>query len=103
MDQTPDFAHIPIIDVSALATGAGTPLHGPNLFAAEPAGFREAVLDYLAAMTQLGHRLMAGLARSLGLEESYFADRYTRDPLILFRIFNYPPPRDPNLWGVGEH
>jgi isopenicillin N synthase-like dioxygenase len=82
---------------------AGTPLHGPNLFPTDPPGFREAVLDYMAALTRLGHRLMAGLALSLGLEESYFADRCTDEPLILFRIFNYPPPRDPTLWGVGEH
>jgi len=45
---------------------------------------------------------MAGLALSLGLEEAYFAQRYTAEPLTLFRIFNYPPP-DPTLWGVGEH
>ncbi len=82
---------------------AGTPLSGPNLFPAEPAGFRETVLEYMAALTQVGHRLMAGLALSLNLEESYFADRYTADPLTLFRIFNYPPPPDPALWGVGEH
>src|SRR5262245_38152283 len=36
---------------------AGMPLHGPNLFPAEPEGFREAVLEYLAALTALGHRL----------------------------------------------
>jgi isopenicillin N synthase-like dioxygenase len=82
---------------------AGPPLHGPNLFPAEPAGFRETVLEYMAALTGLGHRLMAGLALSLGLEESYFADRYTGEPLTLFRIFNYPPPADLGLWGVGEH
>jgi isopenicillin N synthase-like dioxygenase len=82
---------------------AGAPLHGPNLFPTDPPGFREAVLDYMAALTRLGHCLMAGLALSLGLEESYFADRYTGEPLTLFRIFNYPPPRDPTLWGVGEH
>ena len=82
---------------------AGTPLHGSNLFPADPPGFREAVLEYVAALTRLGHRLAAGLALSLGLEESYFADRYTGEPLTLFRIFNYPPPRDPALWGVGEH
>ena len=81
----------------------GTPLHGPNLFPPEPPGLRETVLEYMAALTQLGHRLMAGLALSLNLEESYFADRYTAEPLTLFRIFNYPPPRDPDLWGVGEH
>ncbi|OAI45961.1 hypothetical protein AYO44_12225, partial [Planctomycetaceae bacterium SCGC AG-212-F19] len=82
---------------------AGTPLHGPNLFPAAPPGLRDTVLEYMAALTHLGHRLVAGLALSLGLEESYFADRYTKEPLTLFRIFNYPPPRDPALWGVGEH
>jgi isopenicillin N synthase-like dioxygenase len=82
---------------------AGTPLHGPNLFPAHPAGLRAAVLDYLAAMTALGHTLMAGIALSLGLPETHFADRYTADPLILFRIFNYPAVPVTDSWGVGEH
>jgi isopenicillin N synthase-like dioxygenase len=86
---------------------AGTPMHGPNLFPPDMPQFREIVLDYMAAMTRLGHSLMAGIALSLGLEESYFADHYTSDPLILFRIFNYPPPLlNPEIessLGVGEH
>jgi isopenicillin N synthase-like dioxygenase len=82
---------------------AGAPLHGPNLFPERPAGLRGVVPEYMSALTALGHRLMAGLALSLGLEESYFADRITGEPLTLFRIFNYPPPGDPGLWGVGEH
>jgi isopenicillin N synthase-like dioxygenase len=84
---------------------AGVPLHGRNIFPAHPPQLRETVLEYLAAMTQLGHQLMAGLALSLGLEESYFAERYTGDPLILFRIFNYPPQSvmPEAAWGVGEH
>jgi isopenicillin N synthase-like dioxygenase len=86
---------------------AGTPLHGPNLFPADIPQFRETALAYMAAMTTLGHSLMAGIALSLGLEESYFFNRYTSDPLILFRIFNYPPQplnneSESNL-GVGEH
>jgi isopenicillin N synthase-like dioxygenase len=85
---------------------AGTPLHGRNLFPDLP-GFRESVLAYLESLTQLGHRLMGGLALSLGLPEAYFFERYTRDPLVLFRIFNYPaefvaPDGGPS-WGVGEH
>ncbi len=86
---------------------AGLPLHGPNLFPENMPRFRETVLAYVAALTTLGHTLMTGLALSLGLEPSYFADRYTADPLILFRIFHYPPvitpPGDEAPWGVGEH
>lgn len=81
---------------------AGTPMHGANLFPAKPAELRETVLEYMAAMTELGHTMMAGIALSLGLEESYFADRYTADPLTLFRIFNYPAGNGAS-WGVGEH
>ncbi|NOT63246.1 MAG: isopenicillin N synthase family oxygenase, partial [Acidobacteria bacterium] len=79
------------------------PLHGTNQFPAEMPEFRQTVLDYLAALTELGHTVMRGLALSLNLPESYFAERYTRDPLILFRIFNYPAHADAASWGVGEH
>jgi isopenicillin N synthase-like dioxygenase len=85
----------------------GTPLHGANLFPRTIPELRETVLAYMDAMTRLGHALMRGIALSLGLEASYFDDRYTRAPLTLFRIFNYPG--DPTVtddeprWGVGEH
>jgi isopenicillin N synthase-like dioxygenase len=84
---------------------SGTPMHGRNRFPANIPLFRETVLEYLAEMTRLGHALMEGIALSLGLGESYFSDRYTNDPLILFRIFNYPPASSPDeqSWGVGEH
>jgi isopenicillin N synthase-like dioxygenase len=85
---------------------AGMPLHGPNLFPDTPPALREAVLEYMDALTRVGHALMEGVALSLGVEASYFADRYTADPFTLFRIFNYPA--DPAAagdarWGVGEH
>lgn len=82
-----------------------TPMHGANLFPAHPAALRGAVLDYMAAMTSLGHRLAAVVAVSLGLPHSYFAERYTAEPLILFRIFHYPsaPAPTPGEWGVAEH
>jgi isopenicillin N synthase-like dioxygenase len=86
---------------------AGAPLHGRNLFPKHPAGYRETVLAWIAAMTELGHVVMGGLALSLGLDERFFADRYTADPLVLFRVFLYPPaPASPEAlprWGVGEH
>ena len=85
----------------------GTPLHGANLFPRDIPELRSAVLAYMDAMTRLGHVLMEGIALSLGFGASYFADRYTREPLTLFRIFNYPgnpaAPDDEPRWGVGEH
>jgi polar amino acid transport system ATP-binding protein len=58
-------------------------------------------------VTALGHRVMEGIARSLELPADYFASRYTADPLILFRIFQYPSRPIPDGLdvrdGVGEH
>ena len=84
---------------------AGVPLHGANLFPRRPAGLRDAVLEYLAAMTQLGHTLMRGVALALGLPGDWFARELTAEPTILFRIFHYPPTakQDPDEWGVREH
>jgi isopenicillin N synthase-like dioxygenase len=88
------------------AVRAGTALHGPNLFPAI-AGFRETVLRYLDALTALGHTLMSAISLGLGLDEHDLRRRYFSDPLILFRIFNYPhtntPDRGEAAWGVGEH
>ncbi len=84
---------------------AGTPLHGANLFPAQVPELRTAVLDYLAAMTTLGHGVARGVALALGLDAGWLDDHLTADPLILFRIFRYPPQAgvvDPN-WGVAEH
>lgn len=89
------------------SVSAGTPMHGPNLFPAID-GFRETVLAYIDALTRLGATLMSGLALGLGLPATYFHERYTRDPLVLFRIFHYPArpalaDADGESWGVGEH
>lgn len=85
---------------------AGVPLFGANQFPEIP-GFRRCVLDYMAALSGLGHTLVRGICLGLGLPGDTFAERYTADPLILFRIFHYPPlplaggERDP--WSVAEH
>jgi isopenicillin N synthase-like dioxygenase len=92
------------LDETHPAVQAGVLMHGRNLFPDLPQ-FRETVLDYMHAMTQLGHTLMSGIALSLGLDAAYFHDCYTADPFVLFRIFNYPANSEPNSsqWGVGEH
>ena len=87
----------------------GLPLHGRNQFPELP-GFGSAVLSYISALTELGHRLLAVLGRGLGCGANFFAEHYTGDPTILFRIFNYPGfddagthPVQQGSWSVGEH
>jgi isopenicillin N synthase-like dioxygenase len=57
-------------------------------------------------VTTVGQLLLSAIAVGLGLGADYFLERYTRDPTVLFRIFNYPPSTaltDENELGVGEH
>jgi isopenicillin N synthase-like dioxygenase len=85
------------------------PLHGKNLFPdTSLLEMRTIVLSYMDEMKRLGHRVMELIAISLHLNVDYFHERYTKEPLELFRIFNYPPvdvdvEDNLTLWGVGEH
>jgi len=80
------------------------PLHGANLFPEQPAGLRDGVLEYIDAVTGVGHRLLRGVSRALGLDDDWFDRHLTAAPTILFRIFRYPPlPADAQSWSVGEH
>jgi isopenicillin N synthase-like dioxygenase len=79
-------------------------MHGPNLFPTEPTELRNVVLDYLAALTGVGQTILSAMGVALGLGESWFVENLTYDPLILFRIFRYPPIKgDDRSWSVGEH
>ena len=83
---------------------AGLPLHGPNVWPDEPAALRAAVTEYLGALERLGHQLTRAISVGLGLEPSTLRDRWFADPVILLRLFRYPPvaPGAPD-YGVGEH
>lgn len=83
---------------------AGVPLHGPNLFPAEPGALGPVVLDWMASMTELAQRLLAALGGALGVGEDWFATHVTANPTTLFRIFHYPPHAGgDDDWGVREH
>lgn len=86
---------------------ADAPFYGANLFPDdEIPEFRSTVIEYMAQINALGHKIMEGIALSLGLDEKYFFDRYTKEPLQLFRIFNYPAynlKEGEEVYGVGSH
>lgn len=81
------------------------PLHGPNLWPEQVPELRDAVTWWLAAMEDLGQRVLAAMAVGLGLDADHFRVGTCTDPTVLFRVFRYPPhPVDAlDRWGVGEH
>jgi isopenicillin N synthase-like dioxygenase len=83
---------------SARARSAAGRSH--NVFPDLP-GLREAVQDYLTALTGLGHKLMTTFARGLGLQDSYFVDRYTGNPDTLLRVIAHAPRATRRLGGTG--
>ena len=84
---------------------AGTPLHGPNQWP-ELEGFRAATERYFDAGLDAADRIARFLARSLDLNESFFADRIA-DTMTNLRLLHYPPvgdaATDPDAPGCGEH
>jgi isopenicillin N synthase-like dioxygenase len=88
---------------------SGVPLHGRNLLPDDVLlpGFAVTVRQWISEVTALGQRVLEAIARSLGLPDDWFRARWTADPLVLFRIFNYPsrpvPVGSDAAWGVGEH
>jgi isopenicillin N synthase-like dioxygenase len=90
-----------------LPAGDPRPLHGPNLWPAQPqaAALRDAVEAWMAAMELLGQRVLRLMARGLGLPADFFAAYLTADPVVLLRIFRYPPlgATAADAWSVGEH
>ena len=61
----------------------------PNIWPAEPAGFRELLLAYYRAVSDLAGRLMALFALGLDLPETFFAPHIDQ-AISALRLLNYP-------------
>ncbi|MDR3509616.1 MAG: 2-oxoglutarate and iron-dependent oxygenase domain-containing protein [Caulobacteraceae bacterium] len=67
--------------------------------------FREQVMEYYAAVTEVGHSLFRAFAIRLGLPEDFFIERATKAPSQL-RLLHYPPndlPMNNDNLGIGAH
>jgi isopenicillin N synthase-like dioxygenase len=81
------------------------PMHGPNIWPAEPASLRPLITEWMATMEPLAQHVLGLMAQGLGLAPDFFRNDLTADPTPLFRIFRYPPhpPSTADRWGVAEH
>ncbi|KAI5988393.1 hypothetical protein EDD15DRAFT_2371411 [Pisolithus albus] len=76
----------------------------PNLWPSEPAGFREALLNYYHATVGLRNALYRLFALALDLPETYFGDIHRNLPTM--RSHYYPPQtgsEDDFIMGINAH
>ena len=62
----------------------------PNIWPDRPAGFRDTFLELFAAFDRAGDRLLAAIARYLGLEPDWFQVPVRNGNSVL-RLLHYPP------------
>jgi isopenicillin N synthase-like dioxygenase len=83
---------------------AGEPFRGVNLWP-DLAGWRTTMLDYYAAVWELGRRLHYAIALDLGMSADFFADKLDQ-PMAILRLLHYPPQPESAATGqigAGEH
>jgi len=83
---------------------AKKPFRAANLWPDVP-GFRATMLAYFAQMWELGRILHRAFALDLGIDRSYFDDKFKK-PMATLRLLHYPPvdkPLDEGQLGAGEH
>ena len=70
----------------------------PNVWPEEVPGFRTTLLTLFDTFDRTGLKILAAIARYLGVDENYFADP-VRDGNSVLRLLHYPPQAE----ATGEH
>jgi len=94
--------HLPDDDPAVLA---GQPLRGPNQWPQGLPRFEPAMTGYFNAIALCGRRFLRVVARSLGADPDFFADKYDK-PLQRTQAVWYPPHPpavEGELFGVAPH
>lgn len=78
-------------------------LMAPNIWPDHPEGFRETFVNLFAALDTAGDKLLAAIARHLGLAPDWF-DPAVKDGNSVLRLLHYPPVTEdaPNV-RAGAH
>jgi isopenicillin N synthase-like dioxygenase len=73
-------------------------MYAPNLWPERPRDFKKVMLSYYDAMSALASHVLCGMAMALGVDETYFVDKFDRQASVA-RIIRYPAVTQPPLPG----
>ncbi len=69
--------------------GPERPLYGPNQYPPIPADFQQQMERHYWDMLELGKTILSALAIALGINKTFFADKF-QHPLSVLRFIHYP-------------
>ncbi|KAF9983736.1 hypothetical protein BGZ75_004788 [Mortierella antarctica] len=82
-------------------------LQGPNQWPASTLAlvpnFQTDILEFMDQLERLSQQLMAAIALSLGLRETYFRDLFGKDPYYRLKCAKYPSVNKASTIGCGAH
>lgn len=84
---------------------AADAMWAPNLWPDDPPGFGAAMMDYYETMNDLGMRVLAIMTHALGVEKSFFEDKFDHHAGVA-RAIHYPAQQDAPVAGqirAGVH
>ncbi|WP_420547533.1 isopenicillin N synthase family dioxygenase [Curvivirga sp.] len=93
------------LDANHPKVAEGHSLYGPNPWPINDPDFKRVSESYQEEMYKLSSHLLHAFAIALGLEETYFDDKFN-DPLALLRMLHYPPQKgyvEEETIGCGDH
>ncbi len=87
-----------VADLSSRVDQTSAQMYAPNIWPERPADFKQAMLSYYDAMSGLAAQVLRAMAMGLGVDESYFADKFDRAASVA-RMIRYPAVTRPPLPG----
>jgi isopenicillin N synthase-like dioxygenase len=87
-----------VADLAARVDKASAQMYAPNIWPERPHDFRQVMLSYYDAMSVLASQVLRAMAMALGVDESFFADKFDRQASVA-RMIRYPAVKQPPLPG----
>ncbi len=87
-----------VADLAARVDKASAQMYAPNIWPDRPSDFKTIMLAYYDAMSSLASHVLRAMAMALGVDESYFADKFDRQASVA-RIIRYPAVKETPLPG----
>ena len=85
-------------DLAATVDRASAQMYAPNIWPQQPRDFRDVMNSYYDAMSELAQQVLRAMAMALGVDTSFFADKFDRAASVA-RVIRYPAIRETPLPG----